>query len=65
MEQHDDHYYDQALDEDLHARARSNQRSMSVTVAMISAPMTVRPTEPHPPVTALPPTRIAAIASNV
>src|SRR5580692_11413954 len=40
-------------------------RSMSVTVAMISAPMTVRPTEPHPPVTALPPTRIAAIASNV
>jgi hypothetical protein len=33
--------------------------SMSVTVAMISAPMTVRPTEPHPSVTALPPTRIA------
>ena len=26
MEQHDDHYYDQAFDEDLHARARSNEQ---------------------------------------
>jgi hypothetical protein len=40
-------------------------RSISVTVAMISARMMVGPNEPQPPVTALPPTRIAAIASNV
>ena len=65
MEQYDDHCHDQALDEDLHARARSNEQKHVSDGRDDQRADDVRPTEPHPPVTALPPTRIAAIASNV